>query len=155
MLANFVQGYIEKYGVPKEVKKIAKYCIKRENGKVFRNETEDTIQTIIFYHIAKKTIIVEKDKKDNVKGVLMWYNCNYDDGWDFICNWEEDKPEGDTILLAFFFADNIKYIKRGIKKLLKQEPAVLTKKLTGYRLKHFNPEKVDFPNRLFDKFLKI
>ena len=85
----------------------------------------------------------------------MWYNCDYDDGWGFICNWEEDKPEGDTILLAFFFADNIKYIKRGIKKLLKKEPAVLTKKLTGYRLKHFNPEKVDFPNRLFDKFLKL
>lgn len=153
MLANFVQGYIEKYGVPNEVQKITKYCIDRENGKVFRNETEETIQTIVFYHIAKKTIIVEKDEDNNVKGVLMWYNCDYDDGWDFICNWEEDKPEGDTILLAYFFADNIKYIKRGIGKLLQKEPNVLTKKLTGYRLRQFNPQKVDFPNRLFDKFL--
>jgi len=153
MLANFVQGYIEKYGVPNEVQKITKYCIDRENGKVFRNETEETIQTIVFYHIAKKTIIVEKDEDNNVKGVLMWYNCDYDDGWDFICNWEEDKPEGDTILLAYFFADNIKYIKRGIEKLLQKEPNVLTKKLTGYRLRQFNPQKVDFSNRLFDKFL--
>ncbi len=153
MLANFVQGYIEKYGVPNEVQKITKYCIDRENGKVFRNETEETIQTIVFYHIAKKTIIVEKDEDNNVKGVLMWYNCDYDDGWDFRCNWEEDKQEGDTILLAYFFADNIKYIKRGIEKLLQKEPNVLTKKLTGYRLRQFNPQKVDFPNRLFDKFL--
>ena len=153
MLANVVQGYIEKYGVPNEVQKITKYCIDRENGKVFRNETEETIQTIVFYHIAKNTIIVEKDEDNNVKGVFMWYNCDYDDGWDFICNWEEDKPEGDTILIAYFFADNIKYIKRGIEKLLQKEPNVLTKKLTGYRLRQFNPQKVDFPNRVFDKFL--
>ena len=154
MLANFVQGYIEKYGVPDEVKKITKYCIEKENGKVFPQEEEGTINTIIFYHITKNTIITVKDNDGNVIGVVMWYNCDYEDGWDFVLNWEEDKKDGDTVFIAFLFAENRKVLKKLTADLIKKEPDVLTKKLIGIRQRRGIPTKIDLSVKYFNKLLR-
>lgn len=154
MLANFVQGYIEKYGVPDEVKKITKYCREKENGKVFPQEEEATIHTIIFYHITKNTIITVKDKDGNVIGVVMWYNCDYEDGWDFVLNWEEDKKDGDTVFIAFLFAENRKVLKKLTADLIEKEPDVLTKKLIGIRQRRGIPTKIDLSVKYFNKLLK-
>jgi hypothetical protein len=154
MLANFVQGYIEKYGVPDEVKKITKYCREKENGKVFPQEEEATINTIIFYHITKNTIITVKDKDENIIGVVMWYNCDYEDGWDFVLNWEEDKKDGDTVFIAFLFAENRKVLKKLTADLIEKEPDVLTKKLIGIRQRRGIPTKIDLSVKYFNKLLK-
>jgi len=154
MLANFVQGYIEKYGVPDEVKKITKYCREKENGKVFPQEEEATINTIIFYHITKNTIITVKDKDGNIIGVVMWYNCDYEDGWDFVLNWEEDKKDGDTVFIAFLFAENRKVLKELTANLIEKEPDVLTKKLIGIRQRRGIPTKIDLSVKYFNKLLK-
>jgi hypothetical protein len=154
MLANFVQGYIEKYGVPDEVKKITKYCREKENGKVFPQEEEATIHTIIFYHITKNTIITVKDKDGNVIGVVMWYNCDYEDGWDFVLNWEEDKKDGDTVFIAFLFAENRKVLKKLTANLIEKEPDVLTKKLIGIRQRRGIPTKIDLSVKYFNKLLR-
>lgn len=154
MLANFVQGHIEKYGVPDEVKKITKYCREKENGKVFPQEEEATIHTIIFYHITKNTIITVKDNDGNVIGVVMWYNCDYEDGWDFVLNWEEDKKDGDTVFIAFLFAENRKVLKKLTADLIEKEPDVLTKKLIGIRQRRGIPTKIDLSVKYFNKLLR-
>jgi len=63
MLANAVQGYLDQNGTPEHVEKIVKYCIKKENGKVFDGWGENIITTMVTYHISKKTISVIYDTK--------------------------------------------------------------------------------------------
>jgi len=154
MLASKIQGYIETFGVPDEVKKITEYCIKKENGKVFPNETKETINAIVFYHIAKETIIIEKDQEGNVVGVVMWYNCNYDDGWEFIREWTEDRQEGDAIFIAFLFAESREILKALTLNLISVEPNVLIKKLIGIRQRRGVPVKIDLSVKYFNKLLK-
>ena len=94
---------------------------------------------MVTYHMFKKTISVVYED-DQVVGVHMWYNCNYDDGWDFIKNWEEDRKDGDTVFLAFLFADNKKIMKKLAIDLIEKEPSVLTKNLISIRQRHGHPE---------------
>ena len=140
MFASYVRKWLEINGVPKEVEKIVGYCIRKENGKVFDDWGEDIITTMVTYHMMKKTISVVYDG-DEVVGVHMWYNCNYDDGWDFIKNWEEDKPNGDTVFLAFLFADNKEAMRKLTIDLIEREPDVLTKNIISIRQRNGGPTK--------------
>jgi len=154
MLANAVQGYLNQNGTPEHVEKIVKYCIKKENGKVFDGWGENIITTMVTYHISKKTISVIYDK-DEVVGVHMWYNCNHEKGWDFIRDWEEDDPNGDAIFLAFLFAENRQILKELTLDLIEKEPNVLIKKLIGIRNRYGVPTKIDLSLKYLNKFLKI
>ena len=82
-LANHVRKWLEINGTPSEVKKIVDYCLRKENGKVFDDWGEDIITTMVTYHMFKKTISVIYDGEE-VVGVHMWYNCNYEDGWNLL-----------------------------------------------------------------------
>ena len=153
MLANYVRKWIELKGIPKTVKDIVGYCIRKENGKVFDDWDKDVITTMVTYHMFKKTISVVYED-DQVVGVHMWYNCNYDDGWDFIKNWEEDKKDGDTVFLAFLFADNKIVMKKLAIDLIEKEPSVLTKNLISIRQRHGGPERVEYSLKFLKKLLE-
>jgi len=153
MLANYTRKWLEINGTPKEVEKIVGYCIRKENGKVFDDWSEDIITTMVTYHMMKKTISVIYDG-DEVVGVHMWYNCNYDDGWDFIKNWEEDKPNGDTVFLAFLFADNKEAMRKLTIDLIEREPNVLTKNIISIRQRNGGPERVEYSLKFLKKLLK-
>ena len=146
--ASYVRKWLEINGIPKEVEKIVGYCIRKENGKVFDDWGEDIITTMVTYHMMKKTISVIKDG-DEVVGVHMWYNCNYDDGWDFIKNWEEDKPNGDTVFLAFLFADNKEAMSTATGATLTNEVRIVYDDTleTGHL--------VTLINRIRDKILEV
>jgi hypothetical protein len=152
-LANHVRKWLEINGTPSEVKKIVDYCLRKENGKVFDDWGEDIITTMVTYHMFKKTISVIYDGEE-VVGVHMWYNCNYEDGWEFIRGWEEDDPNGDSIFLAFLFAENRKVLKQLTLDLFSKEPNVLIKKLIGIRHRHGVPTKIDLSVKYFNKLLK-
>jgi hypothetical protein len=152
-LANHVQKWLEINGTPKEVEDIVRYCISKENGKVFKDMGKDTIATMVTYHMFKKTIsVIYKDKE--VVGVHMWYNCNYEDDWTFVENWEEDKKDGDTIWLAFLFGNSNDVMKELILDFIKKEPDVLTKKLVAIREKQNVPTRIDVSRKYFTKILK-
>lgn len=151
--ASYVRKWLEINGTPVQVEKIVGYCIKKENGKVFDDWGEDIITTMVAYHMMKNTISVVYDG-DEVVGVHMWYNCNYEDGWEFIRDWEEDRKDGDAIFLAFLFAENRKVLKQLTLDLLAKEPDVLIKKLIGIRHRHGLPTKVDLSTKYFNKLLK-
>jgi hypothetical protein len=153
MFASYVRKWIEINGIPKEVEKIVGYCIRKENGKVFDDWGEDIITTMVTYHMMKKTISVVYDG-DEVVGVHMCYNCNYDDGWDFIKNWEEDKPNGDTVFLAFLFADNKEAMRKLTIDLIEREPDVLTKNIISIRQRNGGPERVEYSLKFLKKLLK-
>ena len=153
MFASYVRKWLEINGIPKEVEKIVGYCIKKENGKVFDDWGEDIITTMVTYHMMKKTISVVYDG-DEVVGVHMWYNCNYDDGWDFIKNWEEDKPNGDTVFLAFLFADNKEAMRKLTIDLIEREPDVLTKNIISIRQRNGGPARVEYSLKFLKKLLK-
>jgi hypothetical protein len=153
MLANYTRKWLEINGTPKEVEKIVGYCIRKENGKVFDDWGEDIITTMVTYHMMKKTISVVYDG-DEVVGVHMWYNCNYEDGWDFIKNWEEDKPNGDTVFLAFLFADNKEAMRKLTIDLIEREPDVLTKNIISIRQRNGGPERVEYSLKFLKKLLK-
>ena len=153
MLASYIRKWLEINGVPKKVKDIVGYCIRKENGKVFDDWDKDVITTMVAYHLAKDTISVVYEG-DEVVGVHMWYNCNYDDGWDFVMDWEEDDLDGDTIFIAFLFASDTEALKKMTLKLIEKEPDVLTKKLVTLRYRNGEPTKVDMTTKYFSKILK-
>ena len=153
MQAGYIRKWLEINGTPKKVKDIVGYCIRKENGKVFDDWDEGVITTMVAYHLAKDTISVIYED-DKVVGVHMWYNCNYDDGWDFIKNWEEDRKDGDTVFLAFLFADNKKIMKKLAIDLIEKEPSVLTKNLISIRQRHGSPERVEYSLKFLKKLLE-
>lgn len=151
--ASYVSKWLEINGTPQEVEDIVGYCLRKENGKVFEGMEEDTITTMVTYHMFKKTIsVIYEDKK--VVGVHMWYNCDYTDDWTFVENWEEDKKDGDTIWLAFLFGDSNEVMKELILDFIKKEPDVLTKKLVAIREKRNIPTRIDVSRKYFSKILK-
>ena len=150
-LASKVQYLIDKKGTPKDVKKIADYCLKNEDNAW----TRDTVELLISYHIAKKTIIIIYNDKHDIICVFMWYNCNTTDKWDFIKNWEEDKKDGDAIMLGFLKADNMNIVKAGLLELIKLEPDILHKQLTSIRKKGGLPRFIKYKNNFLKKLLKI
>ena len=151
--ASYVSKWLEINGTPQEVEDIVGYCLRKENGKVFEGMEEDTITTMVTYHMFEKTIsVIYEDKK--VVGVHMWYNCDYTDDWTFVENWEEDKKDGDTIWLAFLFGDSNEVMKELILDFIKKEPDVLTKKLVAIREKRNIPTRIDVSRKYFSKILK-
>lgn len=153
-LASFVSKWLDLNETPKKIKDIVGYCIRKENGEVFSGADENYVTTMVTYHIAKNTISVVYDG-DEVVGVHMWYNCNYDDGWEFVRDWTEDDPNGDAVFLAFLFSDNKNVLKQLTIDLINKEPSVLDKKLIGIRYKHGQPCKVDLSTKYFKKILKL
>jgi len=129
------------------------YCIRKENGKVFNGMTEDTITTMVTYHLFKKTISVIYEGEE-VVGVHMWYNCDYTDDFSFIENWEEDKEDGDTIFMAFLFAESNDVMKKLIHDFMDKEPDMLTKNLLAMRERGGYPRRLDVSRKYFTKILK-
>ena len=68
MLASYIRKWLEINGIPKKVKDIVGYCIRKENGKVFDDWDEGVITTMVAYHLAKDTISVIYED-DEVVGV--------------------------------------------------------------------------------------
>ena len=152
-LASYVRKWLEINGTPKEVEKIVGYCIRKENGKVFYGMDKETITTMVTYHFFKKTISVIYEGEE-VVGVHMWYNCDYTDDLSFIESWEEDKENGDTIFMAFLFAESNDVMKKLIHDFMDKEPDMLTKKLVGQRMKGGDTKRVDISRKYFSKILK-
>ena len=136
------------------VDRIVDYCIENENGKVFEDWDRETLRQLVAYHQAKETIIALWDNENNLQGVFMWYNCNEDDQWSFVYNWDEDKKDGDAIFMAFLFASNTSAWKQMVLKFIQIEPDCLTKKLLGVRLRKGSPTRVKYSTKIFAKILK-
>lgn len=136
------------------VNSIVDYCIENENGKVFEDWDKETLRQLVAYHQAKGTLIALANDETNIQGVFMWYNCDSDDQWSFVYNWDKDKPNGDAIFMAFLFASSTSAWKQMLLKFIEREPDCLTKKLLGVRHRKGNPTRVKYTTKLFSKILK-
>ena len=132
---------------------VVDFCIQHENGKVFQDWDKELIRLMVAYHWAKQTLIVHYNEDTSVRGVFMWYNCNEDDGWEFINNWEADREDGDSIFLAFLFAEGEDAFKQLTHDFFDKCPEVLTKNKIGLRYRSGFPKRVNYDNRLFKKIL--
>jgi hypothetical protein len=83
----------------------------------------------------------------------MWYNCNEDDGWEFINNWEADREDGDSIFLAFLFAEGEGALKELTLDFISRCPEVLEKNKIALRYRNGFPKRVNYDNRLFKKII--
>ena len=135
------------------INKVLNFCIEHENGKVLAGWPEDRIQLLIAYHLAKHTFLFEQDEEGNIQGVFMWYNCNEDDGWEFINNWEADREDGDSIFLAFLFADGEGAFKDITRDFLSRCPEVLEKNKIAIRPRGGLPTRINYTNKFFKKIL--
>ena len=136
------------------VDRIVDYCVENENGKVFEDWDRETLRQLVAYHQAKGTIIALSDNENNIQGVFMWYNCNEDDQWSFVYNWDEDRKDGDAIFMAFLFASNTSAWKQMLLKFIEIEPDCLIKKLIGVRHRKGSPTRVEYSTKIFAKILK-
>ena len=125
------------------IDKVVDFCIEHENGKVFDGWEEEMIRLMVAYHWAKQTI----------RGVFMWYNCNRDDGWSFINNWEPDREDGDSIFLAFVFSEGKNSFKKLTRDFVDKCPEVLTKNKIGLRYRSGFPKRMNYSNKLFKKII--
>jgi hypothetical protein len=137
------------------INKITDYLQDNDNGKVLPGWDWEHTQVLVGYHLAKETISVIIDDFGNISGIFMWYRCDEDDGWEFIKNWEPDKPDGNAIFLAFILADNTEAFKKLICDIIAKEPDVLTHKLTTLRERKGGVRKVKYDLRVFNKILKL
>lgn len=137
------------------INKLVDFCIEHENGKVLASWPEEQIKLLVAYHLAKDTLLFEQDDEGNIQGVFMWYNCNQDDGWGFIQNWDPDDLDGDSIFMAFLFASNTDTFKRMTQNYIIKCPEVMQKILLGIRYRKHRPTKVTYTPKLFNKILNI
>ncbi|MHC4315793.1 MAG: hypothetical protein ACYSW3_25400 [Planctomycetota bacterium] len=136
------------------VNSIVDYCIENENGKVFQDWDRETLEQLVAYHQAKGTLIALADDDAKIQGVFMWYNCDSDDQWSFVYNWDKDKPNGDAIFMAFLFASSKSAWKQMLLKFIEREPDCLCKKLLGVRERKGFPTRVEYTTKVFSKILK-
>ena len=136
------------------IDEVVDFCLKHENGKVLGNWEEDAIKVLVAYHWAKGTLNVLRDE-DGVHGVHMWYNCNEDDDWSFIQNWIQDREDGDSIFMAFLFADCTESFKKLTGLFIESCPDIWTKKLLGIRYRSGFPQRVTYEPKLFKKILEL
>ena len=136
------------------IDKVVDFCIEKENGKVLDGWPRDLIQLLVAYHMAKDTFIAEQDSEGNILGVFMWYNCDEDDDWFFIKNWEADKKNGNAIFLAFIFSEDKQSFQGITRQFIVKCPEVMYKKLISIRYKNRAPTKVEYSNKLFKKILR-
>lgn len=132
---------------------VVDFCVEHENGKVFDGWDKELIRLMVAYHWAKQTLIVHYNEDASVRSVFMWYNCNKDDGWNFINNWEPDREDGDSIFLAFLFAEGKDSFKDLTKDFINRCPEALTKNKIGLRYRNGFPKRVNYDNRLFKKII--
>jgi hypothetical protein len=137
------------------VDKVTEYCIENENGKVFDGWPRESLRQLIAYHQFKGTLIVLSDNDKNVVGVFMWYNCDLDDNWQFVYNWEEDDKNGNAIFLAFLFASSTAAWKRLAISFIEKEPDCLHKRLLGSRHRKGQPTKVYYTQKILTRILKL
>ena len=137
------------------IDKVVDFCIEKENAKVLEGWDRDTVRLLVSYNMAKGTFLCTESEDAEITGVLMWYNCNYDDKWDFLEGWYPDDKNGDTIFLAFMWSSNTKDFKKLIMNLIVTEPTVLSKKLTSLRTKKKQPTKIDYSTKVFAKILTL
>ena len=135
------------------INKLVSFCIERENGKVLSEWPKELIQLLIAYHIAKNTIIIEKEG-DKITGLGMWYNCNENAGLSFIDTWEPD-TDGNAIFIGFLNAVDTKTFKRITERFIEVCPDALHKKIIMLRLKRGITTRIETNSRLFNKILKI
>jgi len=138
----------------REIDRIVDFCITHENGKVFDGWDRGTVQLMVAYHIAKNTLIyIQQD--DEIKGVFMWYNCNNDDNWNFVYDWIPDRPDGDSVFLAFLFSESTPFFKELTELFLKTGVNIEGKRLFGIRHRNGFPKKVEYNQKLFKKILSL
>ena len=137
------------------IDRVVDFCVEHENGKVLAGWPEDLIQLLVAYHMAKDTFIVEQDDEGQIQGIFMWYNCDEEADWMFIQDWVSDDPEGNSIFMAFLFADNTKTFKRLTNHFISKCPEVMQKKLLGVRYRKNKPTKVKYSPELFNRILSI
>lgn len=137
------------------IDKVTDFCIEQENGKVLDGWPRDLIQLLVAYHMAKDTFIVEQGEDGIIRGVFMWYNCDKDDDWLFVKNWEADNPTGDAIFMAFLFATDTNTFKKLTHNFIIKCPEVMQKKLLGIRYRNGAPTRVVYSTKLFKKILNI
>jgi hypothetical protein len=137
-----------------QIDRVVKFCLENESDKVFGGWGEDIIKLLVAYHWAKGTLLVDEENGE-IKGMFMWYKCNESDGWEFIHEWKEDRPDGDSIFLAFLCSTSPASFKRLVVNFLNQEPATFTHKLYGSRLRNGVSTRVNYSLKLFKKLLSI
>ena len=132
---------------------VVDFCIEHENGRVFEDWDKELIRLMVAYHWAKQTLIVHYNEDTSIRGVFMWYNCNEDDGWEFINNWEADREDGDSIFLAFLFAEGEDAFKDITRDFLSRCPEVFEKNKIAIRPRGGQPTRITYTNRFFKKIL--
>lgn len=138
------------------IEDVTDFCIAHENGKVFYNWDRDVIKLMVAYHLAKDTIGIVSEKDGSISGVHMWYNCNYDDDWNFVLQWEPDREDNDSIFMAFLFASSPKSFKKLTEAFIKEYNRQGPKKLIGIRQRgEGTPTRVEYKEKLFKKILEI
>ena len=70
-----------------------------------------------------------------------------------LTEWEADRPNGDSVFMAFIYASNNKAFKKIVLGMIAKEPNVLWKKLFGLRLKRGVPTKVNYTTKAISKVL--
>ena len=134
---------------------VVDFCIQHENGKVFQDWDKELIRLMVAYHWAKQTLIVHYNEDTSVRGVFMWYNCNEDDNWSLVQNWEAADPDGNAMFLAFLFADSTNVFKRITQNFIIKCPEVMQKKLISIRYRNHQPTRVEYTPKLFNRILSI
>lgn len=136
------------------VDEIHKFISSGKYGEVLDDWEPELVRLLIAYHLAKDTLLCERDEDGKIAGIVMWYTCNSDDTFQFIADWEPDREGGDSVFLAFLYASSTKALKKLTLSLIEKEPSVLHKKLIGLRMKHGNvPTRMDYTQKLFSKIL--
>ena len=137
-----------------QIDRVVDFCVKNENDKVFGGWGINIIRLLVAYHWAKGTLLVhETDGK--VDGMFMWYRCNESDDWSFVHEWMPDRPDGDSLFLAFLMATNSRSFRELVLNFLESEPAVFTHKLFGSRLRNGKSTRIVYTPKLFQKLLTI
>lgn len=137
-----------------QIDRVVAFCVKNESDKVFGGWGEDIIRLLVAYHWAKGTLLVHETDGE-VDGMFMWYRCNESDDWSFIHEWKPDRPDGDSLFLAFLQATSPRSFKELVLNLLHTEPAVFTHKLFGSRLRNGQSTRIVYTPKLFQKLLAI
>tara|TARA_E500000318_G_scaffold51554_1_gene48251 strand:+ start:632 stop:1126 length:495 start_codon:yes stop_codon:yes gene_type:complete len=137
------------------IEKIVDFCILHENGKVFDGWDRDVVRTMVAYHKAKGTMVVTYDEENSITGVFMWYNCDYNDDWNFVLQWEPDREDYNSIFLAFLFAESTQAFKQLTYLFLQQSKALSTDHLLGIRHRNGVPTRVEYDQKLFKKILEL
>jgi len=135
------------------VDKVHAFISSGKYGEVLDNWEPESVRLLIAYHMAKGTFICEQSADGEIEGVLMWYVCDNDDTWNMLTEWEADKPNGDSVFMAFLYAKNNKAFKKVTLGIIAKEPNVLWKKLIGLRMKGGVPTKMNYTTKLFSKIL--